>query len=82
MKGKLRDISDRVENAGYTGSDEDSKVVSELMEEIRAVIIDYKVSCETRTGSQSKLLMNPVSCTLTQYIWGFTSTGTEDLFRT
>jgi hypothetical protein len=50
VKNKLQDVSDRAENVGYMGSD-DFKVVSELVDEIRAVIIDCKVSGETQTGS-------------------------------
>jgi len=52
FKEKLQDVSDRVENAGYTGSDQDAGVVSQLMDEIRTAIVDCQVSdkAETRSG--------------------------------
>jgi hypothetical protein len=45
------DVSNRIGNAGYTGSDEDVKAVSQLMDEIRAAIADCQVSSKVRTGS-------------------------------
>jgi len=52
FKEKLQEVSDRVENAGYTGSDQDAGVVSQLMDEIRTAIVDCQVSdkAETRSG--------------------------------
>ena len=47
---KLQGVSDRVENAGRMERD-DAKVVSEVMDEIRAVIVDCKVSSEVSTRS-------------------------------
>jgi len=44
FKEKLREVSNRIENAGYTGSEEDAEVVSQLMDEIRAAIVDCQVS--------------------------------------
>jgi hypothetical protein len=41
-EGKLRDVSDRVENAGYTGSDENTKAVS---------VIDCQTSGKAQTRS-------------------------------
>jgi len=46
FKVKLKEVSDRIENAGYTGSDGDGEVVSRLMDEIRAAIVDCQVSDE------------------------------------
>ena len=40
---KLRDISNRIEDAGYMGSN-DGKAVPELMDEIRAAIANRQVS--------------------------------------
>jgi hypothetical protein len=51
FKDKLRDVSDCIENAGYTGSNEDAKVASQLMDEIRAAIVDCQVGNKVRTGS-------------------------------
>jgi hypothetical protein len=50
IKDQLRGVSDRIENLGYIGSNEDAKVVSEPMDDIRAVVIDRRVSSEARTG--------------------------------
>jgi len=47
---KLQGVSGRVENAGRMEGD-DAKVVSEVMDEIRAIIIDCKVSSEISTRS-------------------------------
>lgn len=44
FKDKLRDVSDRIEDAGYMGSNEDAEIVSQLMDEIRAVTVDCQVS--------------------------------------
>jgi len=44
FKEQLQEVSDRAENTGYTGSDGDGEVVSQLMDEIRAAIIDCQVS--------------------------------------
>ena len=46
FKEKLQEVFDRIENAGYTGSDEDAEVVSQVMDEIRAAIVDCPVSGE------------------------------------
>ena len=43
INDKLRDVSNRIENAGYMGSN-DGKAVSELMDEIRAAIANRQVS--------------------------------------
>ena len=51
FKEKLQEVSDRIENAGYTGSDEDAEVVSQLMDEIRAAIVDCQVSDKAQTRS-------------------------------
>lgn len=42
---------DRIENAGYTRSNEGGNVVSQLMDEIQVAIIDCQVSSGFRTGS-------------------------------
>ena len=47
---KLRVISDRIENTGFMRSD-DRKVVSELVDEIRAAIADRKVSNKATRAS-------------------------------
>ena len=44
-------MSDWIEGAGYTGSDEDGKAVSQLMDEIRAAIVDCQVSSKAQAGS-------------------------------
>ena len=51
FKQKLQEVSDRIENAGYTGSDGGAEVVSQLMDEIRAAIADCQVSDEAQTRS-------------------------------
>ena len=51
IKNKLRDMSDRIENPGYTESTEGAKVVSQFMEEIRAAVADCQVSGKALTGS-------------------------------
>jgi len=51
FKQKLQEVSDRIENAGYTGSNEDAEVVSQLMDEIRAAIVDCQVSDKAQTVS-------------------------------
>jgi len=51
FKEKLQEVSDRIDNAGYTGSDEDGEVVSRLMDEVRAAIVDCQVSYKAQTGS-------------------------------
>ena len=51
VKDKLKDISDRLENMGRTGDNEDGKVVFELMEGIRNVVDDCRVSGNAQTGS-------------------------------
>jgi len=38
-----------MEDAGYIGSDDNAKVMSELMGEIQAVIVDRQVSSEAQT---------------------------------
>ena len=49
FKEQLREVSDRFENTGYTGSDGDGEVVSQLMDEIRAAIVDCQVSDKVQT---------------------------------
>ena len=78
VNDKLRDISDRIENAGYI----ESSVVSEFMDEIRVAITNSQVSTKARTGQRSKLLTEPVSCTCIHRTWRITSPGAESLFRT
>ena len=48
---KLQEISDRIENAGYTGSDGDAEVVSQVMDEVRTAIVDSQVSDKAQTSS-------------------------------
>ena len=51
FKEKLQEVSDRIENAGYTGSDEDAEAMPQLMDEIRAAIVDCQVSDKAQTKS-------------------------------
>lgn len=51
INDKLRDIFNLIKNAGYIGSN-NGKVVSELMDEIRAVITNCQVSSKAQTGSE------------------------------
>jgi len=51
FKEQLREVSDRFEDTGYTGSDGDGEVVSKLMDEIRAAIVDSQVSDKAQTRS-------------------------------
>lgn len=78
VNDKLRDISDRIENAGYIGNN----VVSELMDEIRATITNSQVSSKAQTGQRPKLLIEPVSYTCIHRTWRITSPGAEGMFRT
>jgi len=41
-----------MKDAGYMGSDENAKVLSELMDEIRVAIVDRQVSSEAQTVSE------------------------------
>ena len=49
MEDKLRDIADRIENMGSTGSGNE-KVLSELVDEIRAVVSILRVSSNSRAA--------------------------------
>ena len=51
------------------GSDENAKVVSELMNEIRVTFIDYQVSGKAQTVSYIRVLMNTAFYTSIQPIW-------------
>jgi len=51
-------VSDRVENAGYMERN-DAKVLSEVMDEIRAVIVDCKVSIKIRVSSVTQITNGP-----------------------
>ena len=51
IKQKLQEVFNRIENAGYMGNDENVKVVSELMDDIRAAVINCQVSSEAQTVS-------------------------------
>ena len=50
IKDKLQGLSDRIESVGHMESNEVAKVVSELMDNIRA-----QVSSEGRTGSMTEI---------------------------
>ena len=49
MDEKLRDMADRIENMGSTGSGNE-KLLSELVDEIRAVVSILRVSSNFRAG--------------------------------
>ena len=49
MDEKLRDMADRIENMGSTGS-RNEKVLSELVDEIRAVVSILRVSSNPGLG--------------------------------
>jgi hypothetical protein len=51
IKDKLKDVSDRFENAGLTGGGEDAKVVSELMDVIQNTVADCQVSRNPQPGT-------------------------------
>ena len=59
----------RIENAGYMGSDENAKVVSELMDEIRDTFIDCQVSGEVQIVSDIRVLTNTAFYTFIQPTW-------------
>jgi len=44
IESKLRKVSDRIGTVGLTANDEDIRIVSELVEDIRDAVIDYQVS--------------------------------------
>ena len=44
-------MSDRIENVSYTGSGEDAEVVSQVMNEVQAAIVDSQVSSKVRIVS-------------------------------
>lgn len=44
IEHEVRGVIDRVTAVGYTESDEDAKIVSELTDDIRDALIDYQVS--------------------------------------
>ena len=44
-------MSDRIENTGYTGNNQDAEVVSQVMNEVQAAIADSQVSSKVRTGT-------------------------------
>lgn len=48
-------VLSRVEDVGYTEDDEDVQIVSELMDNIRDVVIDYQVSCDPKPFLRSPL---------------------------
>ena len=50
IEDKLRDVSERVGNVGHAGSNEDTKVVSELMGYIRDIVDRQAVSDKSQTG--------------------------------
>ena len=81
MDEKLRDISDRVESMGSTGS-KNEKVLGELVDEVRAAVSMLKVSSNSRAGSVTRIrLINPVSYIGARRIWRTTSTSTKGLLR-
>ena len=49
IETKLRELSDRVENVGHGGSNEDTKVLSGLVDQIR----DAVMSCQVGGGGQT-----------------------------
>ena len=51
IEAKLQDVSNRFKNAGYVGSDKDSKAVSELVNYIRDAVTDCQVSCGVQVES-------------------------------
>ena len=44
IKTELREVSDHVKSVGRAGSNEDTNTVSELMDDIRDVVTNYRVS--------------------------------------
>ena len=60
IKHRLREVLDRVEAVGYTESDEDIQIVSELMDGIRDAVTDYQVSSDPSPSLQPSLFKEPV----------------------
>ena len=58
MDEKLRDVADRIENMGSTGSGNE-KVLSELVDEIRAVVSILRVSNNPRVGLVTQIANQP-----------------------
>ena len=51
----MQELLGRVEAVGYTESDEDVQIVSELMDDIRDTVTDYQVSSNLKPFLQSHL---------------------------
>lgn len=49
IKDKLKEVSDRIENMGRVGNNEDVKAVAQLVDHIRDAVTDCKVSGEVLT---------------------------------
>ena len=58
MDDKLRDMADRIENMGSTGSGNE-KVLSELVDEIRAVVSVLRVSSNSLAGLVTQISNQP-----------------------
>ena len=58
MDDKLRDVTNRIENMGSTGGGNE-KALSELVDEIRAVVSILRVSSNSRVGSVTWITNQP-----------------------
>lgn len=51
VEEKLKDVSNQVEKMARMGNNEDSKVISELVDDIQGAVTDCQVSDRAKTGS-------------------------------